>query len=357
MIDWDIITETIAEQKCILFIGPEVLSGADGKPLNTMLREYLNIDDNPSIQKYYEDVELFLFKNGTEKTRTYYKIKKFYNQQFERAEALFAKIAEIPFHLIISINPDEKLPDAYRKLGRKFKFDFYWKNKTGDQAKRLAGGNIPVIYNMLGHIGEQESMILSYDDLFDYFNSIANDVIPADIRLTVKDASNLIFLGFDFEKWYMQLLLRFLYTKQDQYRFMQYASNSIMQERTRSFCVDQFQIEFVPNNVYEFVEQLYDKCREEGLLKAAEEDVIQQTIALVEKNKLEEALQMMKTFLSQIDEKGEELREQISLLISRQQEIKKREILGMIEEENLLINTARIKAEFMELIAKAKELE
>lgn len=357
MIDWEIVIETITEKKCVLFIGPEILSGSNGKTLSQSLVDYLDIGNNPSIQKYYEDVGLFLFTDGKEKTRTYYKIKKFYSQEFKEAEALFDKIAEMPFHLIISINPDDKLPAAFRKLGRKFKFDFYWKNKTGDQARNLASKNIPVIYNMLGYIGEQESMILSYDDLFDYFNSIANDVIPADIRLKVKDASNLLFLGFDFEKWYMQLLLRFLYSKQDQYRFMQYASNSGMREKTRTFCIDQFQIEFVPTDVSHFIEQLHQRCSDAGMLKAADVDIFQHIIGLVEKNRLSEAMQQLKIFVSEMEDTEEELMREIVLLISKQKELKNREIQGVIEENVVLEKNARIKAEFLELLEKAKKLE
>ena len=358
MIDWDIIIETIQEKKCVLFIGPEIFFPENGGSLNEELIQFLDLPNNSDIRKYYEEVGLFLFPDGKAKTKTYYRIKKFFNQSFPDAEGLFEKIAQIPFHLVISINPDRKLPRAFEQLGRQFKYDFYWKNKTGDQNERkLQGKSLPVLYNVLGDVDEQESMILSYDDLFDYFTSLANDVIPMGIRLNVKDATNLIFLGFEFEKWYMQLLLRFLYSKQDQYTFMQYASNTSIREQTKIFCVDQFQIEFVPSGIGTFVNTLYDKCKEAGILKGAEEDLFEQIETLLERDKVLDAMETLRTFLAGVGELGAPLMQRLRLLIGEYGNLKKEERLALLERKDIPERLKSIKSEFLEVVNAARELE
>jgi len=359
MIEWDIITQTIVEEKCVLFIGPEILSPSNEENLQEALIKFLDVENNPNIKKYYEDVELFLFESDHQETLTYYKIKEFYNQEFAEAKQLFEKIAKIPFHLIISINPDDKLSQAFNQLGRRHKFDFYWKKITGDgyQEIPISKSKRPLIYNLLGYIGDRESMILSYDDLFEYFDSVTPSVIPDEVRLKLKTATNLIFLGFDFEKWYLQLLLRFIYPKKEKRRLMKYALNSIVVEKAKSFAVDQFKIEFIPSEISEFVSELHDACRNKGVLKSADEDILARIQQLVEEDELPRAMEQLRLFLKELAIDGQEMNDQLTILKRRLRDVKSREMVGISSEKDILDNIDKINAEFLNLIKEARKLD
>ena len=103
IIFWDVILDTIESEKCVLFIGPEIFAPSPEIRLSNKLADFLEVEKDEGV-RFYDD-DLFYFKEPEKKTITYYKIKQFYNQRFEDTEDILRKIAQIPFHYIISINP------------------------------------------------------------------------------------------------------------------------------------------------------------------------------------------------------------------------------------------------------------
>src|SRR6185503_4126776 len=85
--------------------------------------------------------------------------------------------------------------------------DFYHKNNAAKVIATPSKEN-PLIYNLLGDLEVEESLILSHKDLFDYFMSLfGNFKLPDALQTSIVAAKHIIFLGFKFEKWYAQLLL------------------------------------------------------------------------------------------------------------------------------------------------------
>ena len=87
-IDWDFTLDTIIGGRCILFLGPELYTSADGKKVEDALLDFLQYPENGDILNYYPSEGLFLFKNKGAQTKTYYKIKNFFQQSFPDAEEL-----------------------------------------------------------------------------------------------------------------------------------------------------------------------------------------------------------------------------------------------------------------------------
>ena len=270
-IDWDFTLETIREGKCILFLGPELFTSSQGKKLSETMLEHLDYPNNPDILNYYPSEDFFLFKNKGAQTKSYYKIKSFYQQSFPEAEKHLEKIAQIPFHFIISITPDNKLIHVYERLNFKNKSDFYWKNHSSTTKVKLPTQEAPLVYNLFGTIEMQESMILTHNDLFDFFQSIFGErSMPKELKHIIQKAHNLIFLGIPFNKWYLQLLLRILSLHNDN-EFIRYAANQSIDEEMAAFCSQQFSIEFLPEKVEEFISELYQRCEQAGMLKEVTE--------------------------------------------------------------------------------------
>ncbi|MCB0666282.1 MAG: hypothetical protein KDC80_10685, partial [Saprospiraceae bacterium] len=69
-IDWDFIISTIEDEKCILFLGPEIFTDEQGHRLEDRVFKYLNVDNNPDIQTCYREDNLFLFNSRARKTKT-----------------------------------------------------------------------------------------------------------------------------------------------------------------------------------------------------------------------------------------------------------------------------------------------
>ena len=359
-IDWDFIEETIQNEKCILFIGPEIFSAPGKENIETQLVQYLGIPDNPDIQTYYQHDGLFLFTSRARKTKTFYKIKSFYNQEFPYAEKIMEKIARIPFHFIIHMMPDHSLSKVFNKHSIKHDFEFYWKKHAPDPKIKTPTRNNPLIYNLLGNMDLQESMVLTHDDLFTYFESIfSGHSMPEKLKRIIKEADNFIFLGIPFAKWYMQLLLRILYIHND-FDFVRYAANQAVDEEIKTFCLEQFKIEFVPERIEEFVEELYERFEAKGALRTgAEEEVspVEEFMEWLAQDKIEEIFTALMDFLENLGERGYDLLDSTILLSNKYSRLMKRSMQGIIREEEASVQSNKIRNDLLNLLHQVKELE
>ena len=210
-IDWDDILYNLKNEKTIVFLGPKTYLSPDDRPIEHLLLDYLKVKDpnNPYIKAYYED-GFFLFKEKKFRRRVVRQIRSFYQEQFENLEHFLTKLARIPFHVYINMTPDKLLGNTFKKMSVASYQDYYNMGKAPNPYSQPNKEN-PMIYNMLGYIGDNESLVLTHNDLFDYLRSIfVGKSMPIGLKEELYDAVQYIFLGLPFEKWYLQLLLRIL---------------------------------------------------------------------------------------------------------------------------------------------------
>lgn len=359
-IDWDFTLDTIREGKCILFLGPELYTTTDGKKLGEAMLEFLQYPGNSDILNYYPEEDLFLFKNKGAQTKTYYKIKSFFQQSFPEAEKILEKISKIPFQFIISVIPDHKLNQVYDRMNFKSKSDFYWRNHSSTSKVKLPSKDAPLVYNLFGTIELQESMVLTHNDLFDFFHSIFGErSMPKELKHVIQKAHNLIFLGIPFNKWYLQLLLRILSLHNDS-DFMRYAANQTVDEEMAALCKHQFSIKFLPEHVGEFINQLYERCEQAGMLKevtAGKVSFFEQIQQLVAKDKIDEALEGIKEFLDNLGEHGIDLIDDAILLINRHKRLNKRKLQGIIANSDAQLESNKVRKSVLDLLREVKTLE
>lgn len=306
-INWEFILGTIKDGKCILLLGPEVCLSEDGKLYEEALLDHLNVKEGDETISYYDRDGMFFFEDPIAKTMSYYKIKEFYNKGFK--DTIYLKLTEIPFQVIISTTPDHNLHEVFKKKNITAKFEFYDKTEAPKDIE-VPNMDSPLIYNLFGSKEKEESMILTHDDLFDFLLSIlGKNKLPEELRNILHTAHNFIFLGFKFHRWYVQLLLRLLNLHNENFKFARYASNDEMNPETQTLIKDQFSIAFVEDHIETFVNELYQKCEENGILRDiqatdVEEDnaVSDLVVKSIEDGKPEEALALMKDFLKQKDD-------------------------------------------------------
>lgn len=264
-INWKFIVRTIEKQKCILFLGPELFRTKDNaRSKQQEFFENLALKNPQKILSYNHD-GFFLFSSPEEKTRLFKEIKDFFEERTD--EDLIQKIAEIPIHVLVSINPDILLKRFFVQKNYPHVFDFFDKKIKKDIVGTPTNKK-PLVYNLFGSVTNLDTLILSHDDLFEYFRALmGNNVLPQELRTALEMATNYIFLGFQFDKWYVQLILSLLKLNDKQYNFIRYASANAISNEIKSLCINHYRIQFIgaDNNV--FINTLHDKCREAGLLR------------------------------------------------------------------------------------------
>ncbi len=358
-IDWDFTLQTLQEGRCIIFLGPELFTTYQGITINESLVNYLQVAENEDIEEYYPSEELFLFKSNGAQTKAYYKIKNFYKSDFPETKILLEKIAQLPASFIVNLTPDKQLVEVFEQADLPVKFDFYWKNHTPNGKVKLPSIKTPLIYNLFGSIEQQESLVLTHNDLFDYFSSIFGERgLPKELRHQIHQAHNLIFLGIPFDKWYLQLLLRILSLHNDS-DFMRYAANKTLTADLIELCKNQFNINFFPKNIEAFIDTLHFHCEQKGILKKPAEkslNISERITGLIIKDELQQAFLQLKHFLEEIGEQGIELLEDTILLFNRHNRIKKRLLRGIINSQDANLEENKIRESLMHLVKEVSQV-
>ncbi len=357
-LNWNVTLDTVREEKCVLFIGPEIFHLPEKGSLQQQIESFLDIEKTEDTRIY--DDGLFYFRERSRKTEVYYQLKTFFDQSFPHVEQLMEKIAKIPFHLIITINPDKLLESVFQRLNFKHSFDFLWKNQPPKEYKKLPDKQNPLIYNLFGSIERQESLVLTHDDLFDYLECVLqSNSMPNRLKHhLVDDAKNFIFLGIPFDKWYMQLLLRVLHMHKD-IEFMKFAANKNMQPTTRSFCYEQFKIDFISDGINSFISELYSKCVESDLIRTEPQKKEDQYAVLMNWLKNDEIDKVLNGFQDMLENNGngeDERIDDLVLITNRHKRLKRKINQGIVDNATAQVESAKISRSILELINEAKAM-
>ncbi|MEO1261930.1 MAG: SIR2 family protein [Bacteroidota bacterium] len=354
--NWDFIVDKIDEEQCVLVLGPEIYKNPDGQLLSTEMVKYLDIENNPNITKYYPSEDLFLFDEAGGKTLACHQIKTFY--QKEPPTELLLKLAKIPFNIIITVTQDLILPKAFDKLSIPYQFDFYQRHQEPKSIKTPSKSQ-PLIYNLLGSIKDEESMVLSHNDMFEYIKStLSANRMPDKLKLGLQKTRNLILLGLPLDKWYFQLVLRFLDVRSNNLAMKRYAANQKLEDKVYTFYTEQFKMNFVSDDFSDFVDNIYSRCEAKGILRESGDNsggsVLDRIKNFVADAELETAIDMLKEFLEDADEG---LYDEIVGLGGKFRRLQRKTRMGTINSEEESVAMAKITESLLELVNEAKEFE
>lgn len=246
MFPFEKILTYIANEQCVLAIGPELMWFED-KPMNLYLRDKLYQQYAQDVTHYYQHDGLFLFPADDESVKSdlaqsmrteCFRLAQSPNFQ----EAILKNIARLPFHLIISINPDTFLSDTFYKYGVTHRFAHYRKGDKPSDEVSPPTRQEPLIYNVAGSVLEDETLVLDYDDLFSLLSSsFGASGLPIELQNALGKIRTYIFIGFPFEKWYTQVILRIFCGKA---AYRKYAGPHKISPDTHTFLINQFKIDF-----------------------------------------------------------------------------------------------------------------
>jgi len=259
---WNLIVRRIEEEKCILILGPEVISKKDTS-INDQLKEHLDRQGNGEF-KYYTEDEFFSFTEDADKEYAFADVQDFYNEL--QVNDIYSKIVEIPFHLIISLSPDLLIKKTFEEQKTDCLFDFYNKEEN-PQAIGKPNKQKPLVYNLFGNIEKEGSLILTYDDLFEYLLAIfGKHELHQDLRREIKNARTILFIGFRYEKWYFKLITRLLNVHNGKLNHAPLKDRKLLPD-VKNFYTDELKVNFLNYCSEDIIDILHSKCEEKNSLR------------------------------------------------------------------------------------------
>ena len=309
------IVDGIKEQKCVLLLGPGIARCNSGETMQTLLTEYFK---NIPIE-VKEDLDDLYTCDPTTKTRALRYLQKYCREHSEPNDS-HRELALIPCHLYISITPDLLMKQALDGYVVNHEFEYYVSDQRPEEVMKPTRDK-PLLYNLFGCVENQDSIIFSQGDLIKYLFSIIKDFsLPQNLRESLKNSDYFIFLGFDFEKWYLKLLLRLIELEESKPSIATEEKKPIateeeqrFNEMLKSFYNRKYGLVFVDTNIGEFVRNLYEECQNQRLLREIKENVqpsmqtnVQPSIQtevkeLIKQDHIEQALERLIKFME--DEK------------------------------------------------------
>jgi hypothetical protein len=251
-------------ENSVLVLGPGIILEKGGKSCQAGFAERYVQNNKGLIKHYFEDDNLIRPKNALTLLTMQRDFASFYETDFpKKVLPLYRKIAQIPYPLVISLNPDETMVNCYKELGLEGQFveDYYVKGKKNLNNQNPTKEN-PYLYNLFGSCKDPGSLILTCDDLFEFLqNLLPGNDIPTTIKTFLQNAKNITFLGVEFDRWYFQLLVKLLTAFDIKYETLRYAAPDLSSHQNiNCICENNFEITFVGPDVFSFINELHYHC-------------------------------------------------------------------------------------------------
>lgn len=244
-----------------LILGPEIFD-VDGTSMQHHVRQKIEEQFHEQIASYYERDGFFIVKNQDDKPEIAEAVADLY-RGLRPDEAVLQQIIEIPFPLVVSVNPDTFLSDMAYRFGVSHRFSAFYPNMPEDIETPTR--EAPLFYNVAGCVARESSLLLDYDDLLRLLEGMLSaPKLPERLRNTLGDTKSFLFLGFQFERWHTQLLLRLLNMRQAVRRIA--TKTQLPDDDTQAFLLNQFKIRFLGDD-RDLLAELHQACAAEGLLR------------------------------------------------------------------------------------------
>lgn len=205
---YTIINSSIADNRCLLFLGPKFAITKDKAKVHTELFTWLSTVYN--LDPAFDN--LFIIKDPQPEVDKIMALRIMINSFYDDVvpHEVYQKIASIRFRAVISCTHDHFLANAFSdKWETPASFSYFSRKPPTGEIDKLSG-NLPLYYNVFGSVKDKQSLLSSYDTFYDFLiKLIGNDPkVPQELQTCLNQASVIVLLGFDLTKWYMPLLFR-----------------------------------------------------------------------------------------------------------------------------------------------------
>lgn len=273
-----------------LVLGPEIFD-VNGVPMQHYVRRKIERQFSKQIAAYYERDGFFILRNQDDKPEIAEAIANLFGDLRPNKD-LFRKIIEIPFPVVISVNPDTFLSDLAFRLGVPHRFAAFYPNNP--EEIETPTSELPLFYNAAGCVAREASLLLDYDDLLRLLEGMLSaPKLPERLRNKLGDTKSFLFLGFQFDRWHTQLILRLLNMRQAVRRIAH--RTTLPDKDTQAFLLNQFKIKFLGDE-RDLLDDLHKACIAEGILReTASPGSVEQSdiIHWLQKGQIEKALETL----------------------------------------------------------------
>lgn len=261
--DPDEIIYYIENGQCVVVTGPDLLP-VDGVPFYSYFLQKLT-SDYQVVKFYYEKDGFLVFNESNMRGMLNFQVNKI-RKSLSPDLTTLKKIAVLPFPFILSVNPDNFLLDILKDWGYDAK-NAYSRGGLHGTANLQTTPTVdaPLIYNLFGSFEEVNSLILNYDDIFQFIEAsfkTKETIFPNMVQKILQEAQMFLFVGFELNKWYTQLLLRML-TSESQKKFVVNDSSKI-EDNTKKFLTTGFKVAFLDPQKEDMLDILIEAFTKKG---------------------------------------------------------------------------------------------
>ena len=321
--DPDEVMYYIESGECVVVTGPDLLP-IDGVPFYTHFLQKLT-SDYQVVKFYYEKDGFLVFNDAKKRSMLSFQVNKIKSSLSPDLSTL-KKIALLPFPFILSVNPDNFLLEIFKERGYEARSAFSRGGLHGTADLQTPPTvDKPLIYNLFGSFDEVNSLILNYDDIFQFIEAsfkTKETIFPDLVQKIVQEAKMFLFVGFELNKWYTQLLLRML-TNESQTKYVVNDSSKI-EANTKTFLNTGFKVDFLDPSKEDLLDILIENFTKkenslrqprmkEEITKAFEASQLDKVHQLIGENKIKECLD----FLTLLAGNNEEDKNIVTLLKSQ----------------------------------------
>lgn len=207
------------------------------------------------------------------------KVEKFYRRFTEPGDVLRI-IPHIPFRIILTVSPDNLLQLAYKKEGRLWQEGYYrmGETQTDDYDNN---SSLPYIYQLFGKIREKDSegLVLTQEDQMRYIDSVQGvgkeTRLPTALRSALLRCKGFLFVGFDFEYWYLRVLLHILQFKQaaDKVFGLHQSLTNVLPPTTHIFYKQQYKFTFLDTGPVQLLDALRSRFEQNTAVDAPKQSL------------------------------------------------------------------------------------
>ncbi|MEL7533908.1 MAG: SIR2 family protein [Bacteroidota bacterium] len=289
----------LSEGKCILFLGPQFAMDQEQKKIHENIRTHLQSSlFNDKLDFHYDNLYIFSQPKPRtgDKMRLHIELKKQY-QKTEPHE-IYDKLAEIPFSAVISCSADGFLKEAYERKEKPLHFCYF--SRKGGTSEEPPELDMPILYNVFGYVGDEDSLITTYESFFRFIISMMGDEqqMPLELRNRIVEAKIFVFMGFDFSRWYIPLLVHKLTSfkgDDDSTTALVDQGNKLDEKSVSFYPIEMLVLDGESVNT---VDQLHTRLQspeyQEQAAMAPKTDPIKEVKTLLTQDKLEESITMLK---------------------------------------------------------------
>lgn len=361
---WEHLLDSLVEERCILCIGPEVYTSGDIRH-EEQLAHYLREKSEEIKIRVYDDAWFHYLPNASE-IDAWQRVKEFYKNPLpSEVQTNLEIISKLPFHFILNFTPGYHLPDTFESLDFAFNFLSYEKkqpfDKTAEANKFKPTKLKPLVYNMLGEFKKRNSLVMTYNDFYNYMESTfeANSMSPV-LKENIWEADYFIFLGLPFDRWYVHMFMRILQQHEKNKSSKKYAANIFMDEKITTLCEEQYTMSFVNSDITEFLATFLEKAEARKMIRTAAQaaklelpfDTLEDWLR---ENKIEKIFDNLIVQLSDMGTIGDGWKKEVVQMEGRFNDLKRSIRMGVIDDRDRIVEMNRIRANILDAIQSMKK--